>query len=92
MYFLANYEYIFAQFDAQNLDLPLFLQFSCWLASLVELDRAREELEPSVFFRLVSKTSQSEPSHFTASRKMPWKLIYLGHFFWKCPESYIVLF
>jgi hypothetical protein len=28
-FFLANYEYIFAQFDTQNLDLPLFLQFPC---------------------------------------------------------------
>jgi hypothetical protein len=70
MYFLANYEYIFAQFDAQNLDLPLFLQFSCWLAGLVELDRARGRPEPRLFFRLISKMSQPEPSHFSASQSL----------------------
>jgi hypothetical protein len=43
------------------------LFFPSWLASLVELDRARGKLEPSPIFRLVCKTSQPEPSPFAAS-------------------------
>jgi hypothetical protein len=36
----------------------------------VELDRVRGRPEPSLLFRLVSKTSQPEPSHFTASQSL----------------------
>jgi hypothetical protein len=44
------------------------LFFPSWLASLVELERARGKLEPSPIFRLVCKTSQPEPSHLQRAK------------------------
>jgi hypothetical protein len=55
----------------------LLLSWLCaaGLASRLELNRARAKLEPSLFYQLVTETSQLEPSQFgtsqTAARTEP---------------------
>jgi hypothetical protein len=73
--FLANYEYIFAQFDAQNLQnvhvlcLYRFCSFfSSWLASLVELDRSRGQLGPSPFLGSFAKRASPSRAHLQRAK------------------------